>query len=486
MAEFVATAALAGSGAVAAQPGATRAARSRMRAHSMLSGGIVEARAAALEAAGGVAAKGVRTVETLLPRNRTRFEEAFEQASVRGTALPVPIRDVKKPLKTPLPALPFLAWELSTDLWGKGWLPEKKRAVAQQSISLHRIKGTLAGIKAHVSILGGEVVHAIVPPNKFFPGKSATKAERNAWLATMPQVRIFPFRDKGREHYGAYWNSSYKTGPKAFLGAGAPASPAASGSASVACFFPAATTAPQRLGRNAYAYHMGTEYKLQWRQQQTGLEAIATPAEETLQWPGTRQQVWFAGDKPRAQVVLQRSTAVSRYYTIALDRAGVRFDFHVHAIPAGLKPVSVTPDRIKEKGKAYGLFAGQPLAGEFVDQQAWLRLYESFYLHDKQSLPRKQTRLPHIGFVRLGWPAYHARLDVLYLGRQPFRRFQRFVDGFTVASDPARIASLRQSVVTSKAARDKIWINTRVHRLPRIGDPITVGQYEVGQHIRDY
>lgn len=427
------------------------------------------------------------TTPHLLPLNASKPEIAYATLARDIEDIDTPLRQLWKPYEIRADLLPWLAWTLSVDHWDDDWSEERKRAVVANSIAVHRKKGTLWAIKHNVEYVDGEVVRALVPPDKFYPAKTTTKAEREAWLSKMPEVRLFAFRDRSTWNYGAFLNSTYKSAPKAFLGLGASASPPGSGVASSATFFPAITDAATRIGRNAYIYREGVQVaKAGWRQRQADLEVIETPDEEIVRWPGERQSVFFAGDKPLARIVMQRSSAPSRYYTIALDRKGVRFDFHLHSIPGSLEPIDVRPDRVAQPGTARGQFIGKPLYGHWVESDAWLRLYDRFYLHDKNVLPRKKARLPHLGYFRLGMDPYHARLDILYTHTQPKRRFGRFVAGFFVANDPKRIEMLRRSVKWAKAARDKIWINARVHRLPRIGDPLTVGQLMVGQHIRDY
>lgn len=476
MAEIVASASIGGAGSAAGVPSANKTAKSAIGGRASVLCGTVKPRTAEVASEGVIAATGLRTVPHLLPRNASKFEIAGSEITGRVDHIETPLRDLWRPEDIRADLLPWLAWALSVDHWDDDWPTERKRAVVMQAIEVHRRKGTLWAIKQNVRFIDGEVVRAITPPDTFFPGRSTSKAERNAWLARFPEVRLFAFRDRGERDFGAYTNSTGMVGRKAFLGDNAGAT-----------FYPRATTAPDRIGRNAFIYRDGVQIaKAKWRQRQADLEVIRLPDEEVIQWPGERQCVTFAGDKPSAKMILQRSSAPSRYYTVNLDRERIRFDFHLTGVPGSLEPVNVNPERVAQQGKAVGLFAGQPLHGELKETDAWVRLYDSFRLHEPTSLPRRQARLPHIGFVRLGMPAYHARLDVLYTRKQSPKRFGRFVEGFFVASDPKRIERLRRAVRWAKSARDKVWINTRVHRLPRVGDPLRVGELTVGEHIRDY
>lgn len=94
---------------------------------------------------------------SLLPPNASETELSIEAATARLAAIPVPLRDLWNPATCPLALLPWLAWALSIDTWSPDWTEATKRARIARAIDIQRHKGTLAGIRAVVSVFGGAV-----------------------------------------------------------------------------------------------------------------------------------------------------------------------------------------------------------------------------------------------------------------------------------------------------------------------------------------
>lgn len=92
--------------------------------------------------------------DSLLPPNAVPQERILESAILRGTALPIPIRDLWRSNTCPAPLLPWLAWALSVDEWDSDWPEPIKRSVIAQSVEIHRKKGTVAAVRRALEILG--------------------------------------------------------------------------------------------------------------------------------------------------------------------------------------------------------------------------------------------------------------------------------------------------------------------------------------------
>lgn len=92
----------------------------------------------------------------LLPANATPQERALSDAVGRVGAVPTPVRSVWTPSTCPTDVLPWLAWAFSVDEWDQDWSDPQKRAVIQQSISVHRRKGTIGAVLEAVQALGIE------------------------------------------------------------------------------------------------------------------------------------------------------------------------------------------------------------------------------------------------------------------------------------------------------------------------------------------
>ncbi|MCB2050030.1 MAG: phage tail protein I, partial [Novosphingobium sp.] len=130
----------------------------------------------------------------LLPPNATPLERAIEAATAHRHPLPVHlIADARNPDTCPPELLAWLAWDLSVDIWQDEWPVEKKRSVIRNALTLHRLKTTPAGIKAHVELADGEVVDMVRPPAREYMRRGMTDAMREAWLDSLPQVRIYPY-----------------------------------------------------------------------------------------------------------------------------------------------------------------------------------------------------------------------------------------------------------------------------------------------------
>lgn len=102
---------------------------------------------------------GAARGEHLLPATSTPFEMAIAAPLARIDAVPVPLRQLWRPMQCPASHLPWLAWALSVDTWDPSWPEDVQRRVVAQSVALHRIKGTrgalemaLAPISAGLSV----------------------------------------------------------------------------------------------------------------------------------------------------------------------------------------------------------------------------------------------------------------------------------------------------------------------------------------------
>lgn len=92
--------------------------------------------------------------KSLLPINATKPEKDIEASIERISDIPVPIKDLWNPQTCPEKLLPWLAWALSVDVWDSSWTTEIKRNVIAQSVSIHRIKGTVEAVEQALLTLG--------------------------------------------------------------------------------------------------------------------------------------------------------------------------------------------------------------------------------------------------------------------------------------------------------------------------------------------
>ena len=134
----------------------------------------------------------------LLPRNATDFEKAVSLAAATGADLPAHlVSDVTDPYLCPPELLPFLALERSVDLWNPDWPDERKRWVIAEQARLHRLKTTEAGFRAHLSLVGADLVRTLTPRSDFFAAPAFGEEDRRAWVRQFPEIRIRSFAKEG-------------------------------------------------------------------------------------------------------------------------------------------------------------------------------------------------------------------------------------------------------------------------------------------------
>ncbi len=93
---------------------------------------------------------------SLLPPNSTPLERALERATAPGLD-PDVIRTLWNPATCPAHLLPWLAWAVSVDEWDDSWDEGTQRRVIAASIPIHRRKGTVAAVRAALTVLGHRV-----------------------------------------------------------------------------------------------------------------------------------------------------------------------------------------------------------------------------------------------------------------------------------------------------------------------------------------
>ena len=130
----------------------------------------------------------------LLPPNAPPLMRVLAGAAAGIQDIPVPTHLVRRPYEVPAAFLPHLAWEVSLDVWFDDWPEWRKRRATAKSIELHRLKGTLAGIKGWLDLLGAELVEAVIPPEGCFATRGRTIAEKQAFAGNFAQLRLYPFR----------------------------------------------------------------------------------------------------------------------------------------------------------------------------------------------------------------------------------------------------------------------------------------------------
>lgn len=414
--------------------------------------------------------------ETLLPPNRTAFEEAADLTGARIDELPVNITDVVRPQATPVEFIPWLAWALSVDLWDKDWPEEKKRSRTARSLPFHAIKGTQTAVSEALAVMGAEARRFIVPPAKTFLSKAFTEVERAAYLDRFAQLRIYPFVQRGvTGRFGLFLGQNRGAG-EACLGPVNPVSAQAT-----------------QFVRTGTVYDRGEERTITVRtvtpEDVGSLEAVeydeaviaAKPTKALHLGAGYAGASHLIDDMGVRERIIRIPRAVDYSYRLGREQ------YTTHLPDGGL--VDVRHQFVAEEHAAQGgsVFPGgdrQRITGaQLPPSIAWRHVFERWYIHDPDRVIDERRRSTHIGHTRLGMPAYHAEVLTRIKGRRYPRTAGRYVNGFLVAASRRPIEDARAAVRVSKALRDKILINTTTYRLPRVGDRLPVGSIEIGAYI---
>jgi len=91
---------------------------------------------------------------TLLPPNATDFERSQESVTNAIETISTPLPELWQPYTCPAHCLPWLAWAFSVDPWQYDWPEITKRQVIAESMAIHRLKGTRAGVERAIVALG--------------------------------------------------------------------------------------------------------------------------------------------------------------------------------------------------------------------------------------------------------------------------------------------------------------------------------------------
>ena len=335
--------------------------------------------------------------QTLLPPNHTQFEEAADLTGARIEELPVEIPKLVRPYDIPATHLAWLAWGLSVDLWEQDWGREKSRTLAAKALPMHARKGTQASIAEHIRIMGADPRRFIVPPSKTYLMEALMEEERLAFLARLPQLRVYPFVARGTYRFAHFTSSAFGRA-KAFLNA---------------CTVKD-VGAWSRFLRTAKLWDRGEETTLTIR-------AVAPEAVGTFQAAAFDEVV--LGVKPTKALHLNAPPSLRSFLVddFGVARRLIRIprdasyswrlgrETYTTAWP-NADLVDVRPQSVAERheGQANALYATrqQFIAGKHLPPTiSWRFIYERWHIHDPDRVPDVRIRSTHAGFTRLVMPS---------------------------------------------------------------------------------
>lgn len=405
------------------------------------------------------------TVE-LLPDNTFAIMRSVDAVNAARRPLPAElIKQVDDPLTCPERLLGYCAYHYSVDLWDETWPAAKKRSVIAESIKLARIKGTEAAITRAVEIAGGKVERVIAPPASLFLSADRTPEEKAAWLARMPQLRIYPQRPP-RPWPGYHCGQAFP----AFLRD-----------------TDAHLTATPRLT----LFKNGVETELQSIERRLEDLTIVEAEEFVQARVPTRAPGYFCGQAFPA--FLAESTARESVYNLRTRRTLEIPGTETFAQEVGrpsLQPIDVRAETVRPPMPFQGIWGGQRCFPGFGVSRfahastARYGVYKRIRLLDPDAPSMGESGRVFFDYnFRFGQPAYQAEIRVHAEFRVPAATFEPIMAGFLTGREDSALRPIAEAVETHKSLRDRILIDTRTRDEITFGLNVVFGEDVVAGQI---
>lgn len=396
------------------------------------------------------------TVATLLPPNASALERAVEQATAPSDNADA-LRPLYRPSSIPGETLPWLAWAFDVPLWPNN--SAERRGITADSWSLHRVRGTLGGLKSVARYAGAEVTKAIAPPAKVYSSPSLTRDERNAFVARYPQLRIYRYRTQGNR-VGIHCGDT------------------------MGRWMPVQSDALLRILPRAYVYKDGTETELSVIERKTTTTTATAESSSVTEVaiPGAAGRLSFVDQYPRYLTV---TTAARRFYRMTLQQTyqDSTETLRRQTVEPSMTAIDVKPDAIAQTGQAAGIHAGQFVAKHLIPSTAGDRIYKRLYLFDPAVEVIRRAATMNLNTGRLGMPAHNAELSVRVPGSRHKLAAARFVRGHLVASDQAVLTDCLDAMRNMARASDRVLINTTIQSPVEAGESVFAGSLVSGAWI---
>lgn len=391
---------------------------------------------------------------TLLPHNRTPWEEAIDRTVDARFPLPADlVKAVWSPDNCPPHLLAYLAFGLSVDLWDNDWPETTKREACRKALLLHRIKTTPAGVREHVKLAGSQVLKIVRPPAREHYRGAMTDAQREEWLAGLPQIRIYPFFIRS-----IAVNRQFYKGPggvRGWHGVG----------------FKRSTRGFNLYGKRATFYDRGAETVVIVGSTDFGL------VDRVLLRRRAPNRVFY-GHGWEGVGFVRSSVAETNVITVRLSDENQAFAVNPSAEPVDVRPKRIAQRRIAPAARAFFGRHGGFLRSSFGP----LLIFDRIALHDPSRLgARRKVRSFH-GHGRFGIDPFHAEVKV----RVPMTRRRRTSgkwhgSGFRRAANMAALAKAIEAVRTAKAFRDTVLIDTATIGQVKFASGLRFGEFVFGQ-----
>lgn len=424
------------------------------------------------------------------------------------------IKDQWDPYRISLNNLGYLAWAMGVNLWEDTWSDDFKRWWVANQWTMKYERGSAKGLNDFVNTVNAspgmhaEIVNLVVPPACFYPGAALTDAERQAYLARFPQLRLYPYAPRPQLPYLDYLGgfSLNQGGQKIFSKNGHFLGP-------LLKFYPTNYNAGGLYLRKATLYdpQTGVETQLTVRtitaapqpgQKEITYDEISLSSiSGNLFYPGAGNKQYPLGPHTPAQnlkhaVILGRLPYTpSRLVRIPRDGTLDRTQFQAlfTTINPGLQPINVRPQLVNQihPRRKFEFYCNTPMWRAYLTKSnAWMYQYEQWYLFDPTRLPDNRKASTYMGRARFGIHKYTAEADIEAWFTWPkfYARANSFYGKgrFFPPKNTKLIDQIRRAVTASMAERDTVLIDTGIKRTIQIRD-LTVldGRFSIGQYVTD-
>ena len=406
----------------------------------------------------------------LLPMSETPLNKALSAVGVRLEGINAPTREVWNPWTCPPQFLEVLAHAFSVDLWLDSWPEDRKRRVIANAIRLHRIKGTERGLRDHVAYMDGEVRQILVPPQRIFASRTLTKAEMDAWLLTMPQIRVYLAKEVGSAKGLSFVSHDFFGHAFARFDAGR-----------------------ALYGRAARLWDSGEEIPVRTVDLRTERRQSVARITERVSLPGQAGAALFVGCYwGHGYVGVNAVTKPARIVTYTLDHS---YEYEVstlalNTVDTGLEPVDVRSERVSANGEdRRGAFPGRFVGHCYYrpDRGEWL-LYDRVILHDPARAAPKVRAWSFYNHSHIGIQPFTAKVVIDAKTTAPrgalFASHGFIGRQFARAEDSSKRDAINLAARVSKAARDRILVTNKLTRHRTFADGLPLdGSVTFGDRV---
>ena len=342
------------------------------------------------------------------------------------------IIDTWDPQQCPIALLPYLAWEMGVNFWNTGWSETTQRAWIAAQWDFKSLRGSVDGTIMAVDYAGRDVspfgysVKAVLTqPQAIYFGPSPTKEQRDAWLATLPQIRVYYFNYTGTATPAEFFVGSW-IGTSSWDGLAFCMPP----NESEMRMGRAATWNVNGVDTDVTVQDFGNYFQLRIAGQATDLEMYDDELCATNDgWgyitPDTswRRLVTIApqsmGPYP---VAVGPSLRAINSTPVLVQEAGVAgYDSFCGSDYAPLDPggMFMSPDNAPMNGATLPVLTKFPAYPSFLlPDTSKYRLFQAYYVYDPDNLPPDTVAAvpgPMESFMGIGywgWPDFTAEIDV--------------------------------------------------------------------------